>query len=443
MSRHHGHYRGVHGWLPWRRWRHSIRWRLVTLFLALALLSIGVFVLGSQQLLRGAWQGYARPLVADYVDRLAAEIGSPPDLDKARALTQRLPLAIRIEGPVVQFDSHPQRTATHRRADPWSPDDAAANWGLTRQTADGHRLSFGPGSPAEGHRPRIFGWVSLAALLLLTALAYRVVRQLLLPLDGIGKGVEAFGRGEFGTPIAVTRDDELGDLARRVNDMAASLHGMLEAKRTLLLAISHELRSPLTRARLNAELMDDSPTREALLQDLAEMRDLITDLLESERLSVGHAALQPQALALEPWIREQLASLGGEPAVALDIAADLGTVQADPARLRMVLRNLIHNARQHGAAADGRGPQLRAWRERSGSGDRVCIEVRDFGPGVTAEQLALLAEPFYRTDAARLRRTGGVGLGLHLSRQVVQAHGGRLVFERAEPGLRVRLSLPA
>ena len=95
MSRHHGHHRGAHGWLPWRRWRHSIRWRLVTLFLALALLSIGVFVLGSQQLLRGAWQGYARPLVADYVDRLAAEIGSPPDLDKARALTQRLPLSIR------------------------------------------------------------------------------------------------------------------------------------------------------------------------------------------------------------------------------------------------------------------------------------------------------------------------------------------------------------
>ena len=90
------------------------------------------------------------------------------------------------------------------------------------------------------------------------------------------------------------RNDELGDLAERINRMATSLQGMLDAKRALLLAISHELRSPLTRARVNAELVAEGEHRDALLRDLSEMRDLITDLLESERLATGHAALQTE-----------------------------------------------------------------------------------------------------------------------------------------------------
>ncbi len=430
-----------HARSTWRRWRHSIRWRLVTLFLLLALASTGVFVIGTQQVVRGGWQAYAKPLVADYVDRLAAEIGSPPDPAKALAITQRLPMAVRIDGPRVRFDSHPERDHG-RHADPWGPGEAAAGWGLVRQTADGHRITFGPGEPAEGRRPRFFGWLSLLALLLMTGVAYAVVRKLLKPLDEIGRGAQAYGGGDFSQPITVRRNDELGDLAQRINSMASNLHGMLEAKRTLLLAISHELRSPLTRARLNAELIDDSPSRQALLRDLAEMRDLITDLLESERLSSGHAALQTERIELEPWLREQALVIGGEPAVQLHLEAGLGSLVADPTRLRLLLRNLIHNAQRHGAVPGGPAPELRVWRELEGKGSRVLISVRDFGPGVTPDQLAQLAEPFYRADSARQRQTGGVGLGLHLCLQVAKAHGGRLGFGLAQPGLCVTVSLP-
>ena len=101
----------------------------------------------------------------------------------------------------------------------------------------------------------------------LTALAYGYIRRLLRPLDDIRDGAQRFGSGAFGQPIPIRRRDELGQLATDVNTMAASLHQMLEAKRGLLLAISHELRSPLTRARLNTELLpeagDVAPRREA------------------------------------------------------------------------------------------------------------------------------------------------------------------------------------
>jgi signal transduction histidine kinase len=417
-----------------RRWRHSLKWRLVTLFLLLALATTAVFVFGTQRLLRSGWQGWVKPMVADYVDRLAAEIGSPPDPARAAAIAARLPLQIRIEGPAVRYESHP----AHPEADDWrewrGERRGPADWGLVRSSADGHRISFGLAGPSPENRPRFFGWVTLAALLLLTLMAYAVVRRLLRPLEAIGEGVARFGHGDFAQPIAVRRRDELGELAERINRMAASLRGMLDAKRALLLAISHELRSPLTRARLNAELVAEGEHRDALLHDLAEMRDLISDLLESERLAAGHAALAEESVDLAALVGDVVAGGFADRGLELRLDGAVEPVRADPARLRLLLRNLIGNALRHGAGAAP--PQVLL--QRSDAGE-LTLAVRDFGPGVSAEQLERLAEPFYRADAARGRSTGGVGLGLYLCRLVAQAHGGVLEIESAEPGLRVTM----
>jgi signal transduction histidine kinase len=423
----------------WRRWRRSIQARLVLLFVLLALGTTGVFLLGTQRLLAGGWQGYAKPLAADYVDRLAAEIGSPPSAERALALTQRLPISVRIEGPLVQFESHPRRPRV--RLD---PNAAEHGFGLARSTADGHSIHFGLAAAPDPGRPRVFGWITLAALLALTAAAYATVRRQLRPLQDIGAGVLAFGQGRFDTPIPVRRHDELGDLASRINSMATSLQGMLDAKRALLLAMSHELRSPLTRARVNAELLDDSAERSALLRDLGEMRELITSLLESERLAQGHSALQAEAVdlgALAQEVVQAMAALPGAPAVTLQVLDHPAPVQADPTRLRLLLRNLLENALRHGAdpgTPTGRptAPTLFLRRESDG---RLALGVRDFGPGVPADQLAQLAQAFYRPDSARTRASGGVGLGLYLCRLVAQAHGGELRIRRAEPGLEVAM----
>jgi signal transduction histidine kinase len=421
-------------WPRWReahrRWRHSLKWRLVTLFLLLALATTAVFMFGTQRALRSGWQGWVQPIVADYADRLVAEIGSPPDPARAAAIVARLPVTIRIDGPQVHFDSHPREAALReRRFDP-------SHWGLQRSSADGHQISFGLAGPSPEAQPRRLGWYTLAGLLLLTALAYAYVRRLLKPLEAIGEGVARFGRGDFAQPIVPVRHDELADLAGRINRMAGSLQGMLDAKRALLLAISHELRSPLTRARVNAELVPEGEHRDALLRDLGEMRDLITDLLESERLAAGHAALQTEAVDLAALVRE-VAAGNGFAARSLQLALDesIGPVQADPTRLRLLLRNLIDNALRHSqGAADAPTVFL-----SHGDGGLLELGVRDHGPGVSEAQLQHLAEPFYRADSARTRSAGGVGLGLTLCRLVAQAHGGELLIERADPGLRVAM----
>jgi signal transduction histidine kinase len=417
-----------------RRWRHSIRWRLVTLFLLLALGTSAVFLLGLQRVLLGGWQGYARPLLADYADRLAEEIGSPPDVERARAIAARLPVEVRIDGPRVHYDSRAGRGGGRHGDD----GEASQRLGFVRVTADGHRIAFGLGSPVSEVRPGRFGWITLAVLLLLTGLAYHGVRRMLAPLDEIGAGAERFGRGEFGQPIAVRRPDELGELADRINRMAGSLHGMLEAKRGLLLAISHELRSPLTRARVNAELLDETPEREALLRDLRAMRDLIADLLESERLAGGHAVLHAEATDVALLVRELVDAEFPGQALELDLAPDLPRWSLDAARVRLLLRNLIGNALRHGAGA-GRPPGVSARLE----GDRLAIAVRDHGPGVPPEQLPRLTEAFYRPDSSRTRAAGGVGLGLALCRLVAQAHGGELTLRNAQPGLEALVSLPS
>ncbi|MBX3645891.1 MAG: HAMP domain-containing histidine kinase [Rubrivivax sp.] len=418
------------------RWRQQLRrslgLRLVLLFLLLALATTAIFLVGMQRALSGGWSGLVRPLVSDYVDRLAAEIGSPPDVARAQDLVRRLPLSVRIEGPSVQWDSQPQRRAGWHRG----PDEDDGRWLLQRQTADGHRITFGLGDRGWVRRPRTIGWATLGALLLLTGVAYAYARHLFRPLDDIRAGAQRFGQGSFDAPIPVRRHDELGELAEQVNTMARDIRAMLDAKRGLLLAVSHELRSPLTRARLNAELVAPGSSRDALLRDLGEMRDLITDLLESERLAAGHAALQRERLDLNALVRavvdEQFATAG----LQLDLDAQLPPLDADPARLRLLLRNLIDNALRHG----GREPPPRiATTLRDG---RVRLSVRDHGPGVAAAELSRLSEAFYRPDAARARSTGGVGLGLHLCRMVAQAHGGALHIANAGPGLEVVLSLP-
>ena len=503
----------------------SIKLRMVLVFLVLAAALMVVFIGAMRQVVATRWQLTAQPLLVDYVDRLAEEItvDGHPSVERARALAQRLPVTVRIEGPVIRWASHPQDPQDDwwREGD-WTWEDSPSSdalmpgadrhdergtglrgthvgegreWGdeppgwqqirqiTERSTPDGHQLVFGIDRHAmlarhDGSDPLARG---LTALLLLTLLAWWYVRRTLRPLDAISAGARRFGQGRFDDPIPAAwtrRHGELGELATTLNTMGEDIRQMLDAKRSLLLSISHEMRSPLTRARLHTELLPEDdpgvrPQREALLRDLREMSALVEDLLESERLSDRHVALQRESLDLAVLARGVITELQTRHPgvqVALQVPPELLPQWLDATRLRLLLRNLLENAVRH--AGSGRDPDRKGAHGSTMSGEggndtadtvsshghtvepdtdviamvRIdgiptggcVIEVRDWGPGVPEEQLSKLAEPFHRPDAARSRHAGGVGLGLYLCRLVAQAHGGRLVLENAHPGLRVR-----
>lgn len=433
---------------------HSLRIRLVLLFMALAVGVAVTFMSGVQRAVAVGWREAARPLLMDYVDRLAADIGSPPNIARAQAIAHRLPITLRIDGPQVHWASHPDQpepdwmSDKFRRQEHWADGENGRSL-LQRTTADGHHIEFGLNALSWDKRPRI-AWGTLTVLLLLTALAYVYVRYLLRPLDDIRNGAQRFGNGDFAQPIPVRhahRPDELGQLAVTINTMGDDIHQMLEAKRALLLAMSHELRSPLTRARLNTELLPETADvlthRHALLRDLAEMAGLITDLLESERLAGRHAALHREPTDLAELAREVIDELGvrhtAAADIALSVAPNLPPIHLDRSRLRLLLRNLLDNSLRHSDAAM-QPPELHLRMDAADKG--VEIEVRDHGCGVPPEHLVHLAQAFYRPDTARQRTTGGVGLGLYLCRLVAQAHGGQLHMRNAHPGLAVTVRLP-
>lgn len=445
------------------RLAHSIKLRMVLVFLLLGAGMTFVFFTGAQKAFSMGWREAARPLLMDYVDRMAGEItaGGAPSVERAMAITQRLPLTVRIAGPQVNWASHPGQAEPDWLRD--KPDDVEQRnrdkWGngkdwngiLQRKTADGHTLQFGLNDVVFERRPRLIGY-ALTSLLLLTLLAWLYVRRLLKPLDAIGEGARRFGAGDFSQPIperCLHGPDELGELAATINTMGHDIHQMLEAKRALLLAISHELRSPLTRARLNTELLPESPEvnpqREALMHDLKDMAGLITDLLESERLSARHAALQREPVALAALAKEVVADVLARQPARADARTEIGfhadptlpTLALDPARIRLLLRNLLDNALRHSGGAP-LPPELHLRAEGRG----LQIEVRDHGPGVPDDQLPHLAEPFFRPDTARTRAQGGVGLGLYLCKLVAQAHGGTFAVRNARPGLVVTVTLP-
>jgi signal transduction histidine kinase len=475
----------------------SLGARLVGLFLVLAVAVAVTFMVGMHVVQTGGWHESLRPLVLNYTDTLAAEIGSPPDVDRARVLAQRLPLHIRIEGPQVNWDSadeppppppppagegpfRPARrpVVTLPNGDPLPlvvpaprppPHDSSrtpapeamprpgphvlphrlglntdvdpSQWRVVRRLPDGHRLIFSLADMSHARRAEHIGWATLGMLLLFTAFAYAWVRHMLHPLVALRAGAVRYGQGDFSQPIVPRNRDELGDLAEQINGMAARLHHMLDAKRQLLLAISHELRSPLARARMNAELIDDSGERTALLRDLGEMRDLITDLLESERLADvqagGHAALHTELATLSDIVHEQCDAQAAAGKVTLQLDDTLPALPLDGARIRLLLRNLVDNALRHGGES-GPAPVV----STRGTPASVQLAVRDFGPGMEEAQLQHAAEAFYRADAARLRSTGGVGLGLYLCKLVAKAHGGTLSLRNAHPGLEITVALP-
>jgi signal transduction histidine kinase len=453
---------------------HSLKLRLVMVFLLLAGALGFVFISSVQRAFSLSWRDAARPMLMDYVDRLSADItqgiSGPPSTEKALAITQRLPVTVRIAGPQVNWQSHPEQAGSGWRRDRTGNEEDwhRERWGgdkdwrslVKRSTSDGHTIEFRLNADALERRPRLIAYM-LAALLIITLLAFLYVRRLLRPLDDIRAGAQRFGSGNFAQPIPVRRPtspDELGQLAGTINTMGADIGKMLDAKRALLLAISHELRSPLTRARLNTELLpettDVQPNRQALLRDLALMRDLVTDLLESERLASPHVALQREPTHLAELVGEVVAEVvtevgtgattsSPEPAsVKQTIAADLPVLALDRPRMRLLLRNLLDNALRHNTAVDGTPLQAVEVSVQPTPEGGVHISVRDFGPGVDPAALPHLAEPFYRPDASRERATGGVGLGLYLCKLVAQAHGGSLAVRNALPGLEVVVVLP-
>jgi signal transduction histidine kinase len=438
-----------------RLFSYSLSLRLLAIFLMLAALFAWGVVAGirwaySANDLRSLISGHLS-LHVDYVRR---DIGSPPQVDRALAITQRVPVDIRIDGPGVQWSSDPAfpdpATLTFGPSDYFSSEPGALLdelQGVDFAQADRHNfLRFMEGGnqiivatpkiATRNDRPPLVPILVGFALLLILG-AYLAVRGLFRPLAPIREGAAYIGAGHFEHRIRVPREDELGELASDINTMADKVEGMLEAKQQLLLGVSHELRSPISRINLALALMDDSAATRALREDTEEMRNIVETLLNAERLGSAHTVLD-RADVLLPELADSLRErfFAHEPRLHIACTGE-PRARLDVARIQLMLKNLVGNALRY-------APEGPVELTLDGDGRLVRFSVRDHGPGIPQEQRAHIGEPFYRSDASRTRETGGTGLGLYLARQVARAHGGDLALaDSAGGGALFVVTIPA
>jgi two-component system sensor histidine kinase CpxA len=260
----------------------------------------------------------------------------------------------------------------------------------------------------------------------------------------IGRATEEIAEGRFDVRVAEERHDELGSLAESINRMATRLSGYVSGQRRFLGDIAHELCSPIARIQVALGILEQRADQHqrAYLEDLREevqqMSGLINELLSFSKASLGERPIDCRPVDLrEIAERAVTREAADHPAVRVGIEPGL-RARGHPDLLLRALSNLVRNAVRH---AGGAGPiTLTGHRE----GNVVQLIVTDCGPGIPADQLEKVFDPFYRVDTSRNRETGGVGLGLAIVKTCVESCGGTVRCQnRAPNGLEVVISLAA
>lgn len=267
-------------------------------------------------------------------------------------------------------------------------------------------------------------WLSWAALAVSLALvvAWLIASRLSRPLKALARSARAVGRGQTPTPVAEDGAEEMRALAVAFNTMASDLARHEKDRSEVLAGISHDLRTPLTRLRLEAELsVSDEAARQGIVADIEQMESVISQFMDYARAESGEVPEATDLAALLAAIGERQAAIGRPLDVDLD---GVSSAKIRPKAVSRAVINLIDNAWKYGGGA----VSLTA----KAINDEIRIEVADCGPGIPESEMERLKRPFTRLEVARTDVTG-TGLGLAIVERIARLHGGRLEL-LANPG---------
>lgn len=373
----------------------------------------------------------SRRLVREYTRALAV---LAPDEAAARRIAEELDLQIRYEGPDGTWETSPGLHSVQEL-------QGSHIW---------HGLYTEPGAKGGtyivywqlgGRMRRAHDRMLLLLLVLMVGvifLAYLLLRRSLRPLRSLHEGVARLAEGELDVVVPNRTRDELGVLTDAFNQMVRRIRDMVRARDQLLLDVSHELRSPLTRIKVALELLPEGEKRRRIASDIAEMEALITELLELERLRDGQG-IRAERQDLVPILHEMAESFQDRPPGVrlLPMPGEI-LLDADGGSLRTVFRNLLENAAKY-SLPDSGPVEISVLADAA----TVTVQVRDDGPGIPEADLPHLFEPFFRVDRSRSKKSGGYGLGLSLCKRILEAHGGTLTAENNPGrGATFQLNLP-
>jgi signal transduction histidine kinase len=297
----------------------------------------------------------------------------------------------------------------------------------------GQWLSFRTALPRTANVFSLQFIVSMAVMaVVLIGVAIWAARRVTAPLAALAAAAQRLGQDVNAPPMAEIGTVETRQASRAFNEMQVRLRELIDNRTRLLAAVSHDLRTPLTLLRLRAENVADAEERDRMLATIAEMDTMVGSTLQYAREDMAAEPVRTTDLAaLVQSIVDDMADAGFD--VAMEPAAPI-LRECRPSALKRAVRNLVDNAVRYGKSARV------AIRDEAKS---IDITLDDAGPGLPAEELARVFQPFYRVEGSRSRETGGVGLGLAIARSLVERHGGTLTLtNRPAGGLCAQIRLP-
>lgn len=280
-------------------------------------------------------------------------------------------------------------------------------------------------------RPR-FVLPLLLALVLVTTVALLAVRKATRPFALFAAAAERLGVDVSAPPMKENGPHEVRQAIQAFNVMQSRITRFVQDRTQMLAAISHDLKTPITRLRLRAEFMEDDEQRNKMLSDLEEMEGMIAATLAFAR---DDAASEPRLrLDLAVMVQGMVEDMEDLGAPCTYSGPETLVIEARPAALKRAIGNLMDNAAKYGHCARLALSQ--------GNGE-VHLTINDDGPGIPKADFERVFAPFVRLETSRSRETGGSGLGLAIARAAIRAHGGDITLaNRPEGGLRVTVSLP-
>jgi len=360
----------------------------------------------------------SRRLIAEYTRTLAA---TSPDLETAKRLAARLDLQMRYEGPEGTWETAPGLPSIQEvQRDPRRRYDLYVAPGGHGGT---YLISWELGRRMHRAHDKIL-WLLHLPLLGIVFLAYAILRLALRPVRSLYEGVARLSEGQLDVVVPSRTRDELGALTDAFNHMVRRIGDMVRARDQLLLDVSHELRSPLTRIKVALALLPEGEKTRRIAADVAEMEAMISELLELERLRDGRG-IRTDRQDLVTIVHEVAKRFEDRPpGIRVVAPAQPVLLDVDGDRIRTVLRNLLDNAIQY-SLPDSGPVEVSIDQDE----ETVLVRVTDDGPGIPEADLASLFEPFFRVDRSRSKKSGGYGLGLSICKRIMEAHGGGIAAE--------------
>ncbi|NUB45439.1 HAMP domain-containing protein [Fertoebacter nigrum] len=294
------------------------------------------------------------------------------------------------------------------------------------------------GRPISTYALFLVGVVVLSVLFAVTAI-YLLIRQLTLPFEVLTAGIRKVEEGDLSYQIPL--DNTFGEyrtFAKGFNKMVAELQRIHESRRHMLLALPHEILTPLSRLKVRKDMLVDENLRAQISKDISVVEEILSSILAAEKRNSGETSAD--FIDIEPYAREQIAQVA-HPGITITIHNETGrkTAYFDSFLTSVLLKNFVSNAVRYGAGK----PIAVTFSAVGEEGRDMRIAVRDQGIGISQEHQRFLMEPFWRADESRGRASGGYGLGLYLCKTIVTGLGGQIdITSTLGEGTEISVVLP-